>query len=621
MGCGSSVALDPDPVLPVQKELEPAASIQNLDDIDPGENIPKDDLPECRLRIFHVNDVYTLENFPLLRSCIDAMSEDLPNSNVLVTLGGDFLGPSLLSSVDHGRGAVAIMNAIPVHAVCFGNHECDVPFLSMCQRVQEFQGVWLNSNIPTFSEEKALSSLADNHVMQLAEGRSVALIGLLCGGGKDASLYRQGAFNGHAAKIVPVLKAVDGAVARVRTAHPNIDCIIPMTHQEMPDDIEMTKRGHNFPVILGGHDHHVFNEVHNNTHIVKAGADIFNVAVVDIVWDKGPAGSEPTKVSVQMVPLATPPKYNGPPLELIYKPDPAVLEEVQKRQRPAEELKEATLAVFEADGSLTSMGVRLGERSMATLICTALRDVAGGDGAVINAGSIRGNKAYTDGKVRFADLNAECPYPSSQIVVKIPGAILFEAIAESRAPWRGAASATHQRADSAGPGASRDALHCDDGMKVDPNTSMVFEVAGQPFDPDRMYRIVIDSFIMRTNVVFKRYAEAHPEEIPSDESGQPALPLLVQYFCNRIWASLCDVNKDGTVEMHEIDEFFDEADTDGNGEIDLDELMVAMSFRLGDLDVSRILAQQCIGFADADKNGTISKQELRTFIESEIIKR
>ena len=595
------------------------AGCDNIDEPEP-EEISKEPLGECRLRVFHVNDVYTLENFPLLRSCIDALSDGIDAANVLVTLGGDFLAPSLLSSVDHGRGVVAVMNSLPVHAVCFGNHECDIPFLSMCQRVQEFKGVWLNSNIPTFSEEPGLGSLVDNHVIKLAGGRSVALLGLLCGGGKDASLYRKGAFNGHAAKIVPVLEAVDDAVTRVRRVHPHVDCIIPLTHQELRDDVEMANRGHNFPVILGGHDHHVVNELHNNTHIVKAGSDLFNVAVVDLVWAEGtPARSAPTSVSIQLVPLATPPKYKGPPLELVYKADPAVLEEVQKRQRPAEELKEATLAVYPADGSLTSVGVRLGERSMATLICTALRDVAGGDGALINAGSIRGNKTYSDGKVRFADLNAECPYPSSQIVVNIPGAILFEAIAESRAPWRGVVSAT-QRVDSE-PGTSRDALHCDDNMKVDPNTSMVFQVAGQPFDPDRVYHIVIDSFIMRTNVVFKRFAEAHPDAIPSDESGQPALPMLVRYFCNRIWANLCDVNGDGTVEMHEVDEFFDEADTDGNGEIDLDELMVAMSFRLGDLDVSRILAEQCISFADADKNGTISKSELRAFIESEIIKK
>ena len=298
-------------------------------DEDPKKPAAPDQLPECRLRIFHVNDVYSLDNLPLLRSCIKAMSE---GTNVLTTLGGDFVAPSLLSSIDHGHGMVAVMNATPIDAVCFGNHESDIPFLSLVQRVQEFNGVWLNSNMPSLSEESAFEGkLADHHLVKLAEGRSVALIGLLCGGGKDAALYRKDAFNGHANKITPVLEAVEDAVARTQHAYPEADCIVPMTHQNMPDDIELAKRDFFFPVILGGHDHGVFNEEHNGTHIVKAGADAFNVAVVDLLWAAGtPAQSAPT-VSVQMIPLTS--------VEQGFAADPELQECVKTHQRPAEELK------------------------------------------------------------------------------------------------------------------------------------------------------------------------------------------------------------------------------------------------------------------------------------------
>ena len=82
----------------------------------------------------------------------------------------------------------------------------------------------------SFNESEPLppGALPDNHLIQLDGGRSVALLGLCCGGGKSASLYREGAFNGHAAKITPVLDAVDDAVARAKSAYPKVDCVISL---------------------------------------------------------------------------------------------------------------------------------------------------------------------------------------------------------------------------------------------------------------------------------------------------------------------------------------------------------------------------------------------------------
>lgn len=85
------------------------------------------------------------------------------------------------------------MNDVPVDAVCFGNHECDVPHEALVDRINEFTGIWLNSNMPTFTPRTPAHKL-----IILEGGRSVALIGLNIGGGDNAALYRKGAFNGHA---------------------------------------------------------------------------------------------------------------------------------------------------------------------------------------------------------------------------------------------------------------------------------------------------------------------------------------------------------------------------------------------------------------------------------------
>ena len=85
-----------------------------------------DAAPGTKLRIIHVNDVYQLANFPKLKTCIEEQSRNC--QNVIVTLSGDFLAPSLLSALDQGAGMVQILNATGVTHVCFGNHESDVTF-------------------------------------------------------------------------------------------------------------------------------------------------------------------------------------------------------------------------------------------------------------------------------------------------------------------------------------------------------------------------------------------------------------------------------------------------------------------------------------------------------------
>jgi 2',3'-cyclic-nucleotide 2'-phosphodiesterase (5'-nucleotidase family) len=45
---------------------------------------------------------------------------ELRTANTAVVLAGDFLAPSLLSSLDSGRGMVDVMNDVGIEFVCFG---------------------------------------------------------------------------------------------------------------------------------------------------------------------------------------------------------------------------------------------------------------------------------------------------------------------------------------------------------------------------------------------------------------------------------------------------------------------------------------------------------------------
>src|SRR6478672_1658733 len=100
-----------------------------------------------RLRIVGVNDVYSLENLPRLRTLVEHHRTTDPADVFLVTLAGDFLSPSILSSLDAGRGMVECMKMVGVTHAIFGNHEDDVPSEALRKRITELGAVWLSTNV------------------------------------------------------------------------------------------------------------------------------------------------------------------------------------------------------------------------------------------------------------------------------------------------------------------------------------------------------------------------------------------------------------------------------------------------------------------------------------------
>ena len=127
-------------------------------------------LPEqCCLKIIAVNDVYKIDQWPHFATCLQKESEPTQeNVKIISVLPGDFLAPSLLSSIDKGEkliicirflnlslyfcscvghGMVDCMNKSGINYVCFGNHETDVDMKQMQSRIRESKFTWINSNM------------------------------------------------------------------------------------------------------------------------------------------------------------------------------------------------------------------------------------------------------------------------------------------------------------------------------------------------------------------------------------------------------------------------------------------------------------------------------------------
>jgi 2',3'-cyclic-nucleotide 2'-phosphodiesterase (5'-nucleotidase family) len=311
--------------------------------------------------------------------------------------------------------------------------------------------------------------------------------------------------------MVPVLEAAQQVHDSLRDGCPGLDEVIPLTHQDMAEDVEMAEMGL-FPVIIGGHDHEVINEIHGprGTPVVKAGSDSTSAAVVDLEWPEDPGARPAVAVALKEVSE--------------YPPDEEFAKLVHRILRPVRELESATLYILRNGENLSSVGVSVAPSTMATCLANAVRDVLQADAAVLNSGAVRGSKAYSY-SVSFGDLRNECPYPTPMIIVPMPFSVLQEAVKQSRAAW---------------PTKTPSSLQVDSGVHVDDDGCPTTVVGTEP-KPDRLYAVACDVRVLWRNAVFSEYCRQHPDRIPPADAGRPLLPILVEYFCGKMWADLIEL--------------------------------------------------------------------------------
>jgi 2',3'-cyclic-nucleotide 2'-phosphodiesterase (5'-nucleotidase family) len=484
------------------------------------------------LRIVQVNDVYTLENLPRLATLVRHHAGASPADAMLVVLAGDFLAPSILSSLDAGRGMVECLDAVGVTHVVLGNHEDDVPVTELRLRLGELRARCLGTNLPDF-----VPPLPAHDVVVVAAsggGRSVrvGLVGVVM---DDATVYRHVPFGG--GRIEPPNPAALREAARL-VEEEGCACVLPITHQPMDDDRALCRAGAaaRLPVVLGGHEHVPFLEKVAASWIVKAGADAVKAAVIDLVWpEEAPAAGLADLPSVTLRLEAT----------ADYAEDAALRRLVDRHMTKVRALEGATLISLGPGEALSSVGGRARPTSVATLVCSRLRDALGAEACLFNGGGIRASREYRE-RFTYGDLEAEVPFDNEVVVVRLPGRIVREAVAASRA---------------LAPAESGAYLQTDDSVLVESPGNRVTALGGAALEDERDYRVAIVRNLLEGMDHIEplvRFGREHPERVPPPGSGRDVKVVLVDAFARALWQKLggfdvVDLNHDGQVTPSEIE--------------------------------------------------------------------
>lgn len=483
-----------------------------------------------RLRIVQINDVYTLENLPRLATLVRRCREDDPADALLAVVAGDFLAPSILSSLDAGRGMVECLNAVGITHVSLGNHEDDVPVAELRERLHELHATCLATNVHGF-----VPALPVRDVVEVAArgGRRVrvGLVGVIM---DDPTTYRGVPFGG--ARVEPPNPAALRVAADLVTRE-GCACVVPLTHQPIEDDraLARTPTDVPFPVVCGGHEHVPFVEQVGATWLVKAGSDAVRAAIIDLAWPaEAPAAGAPDEpvVAVRLEPVAG------------YAEDAALRALVERHMAKVHALEGATLRTLAPGEVLSSVGGRARPTTFATQLCSRLRDALGADACLFNGGGIRASRDYT-GRFTYGDLEAEVPFDNEVVVVRMPGSVVRQAVAASR---------------SHAPDESGAYLQVDDRLVVEEPAHLVTAVAGAPLEEDREYRVaVVRNLLDGMDHIepLVRFAREHPEKVPPAGSGRDVKIVLVDAYARALWQSLggfdaVDANHDGQVTPSEV---------------------------------------------------------------------
>lgn len=372
------------------------------------------DAQSTRLTVLHVNDIYEISPVDGIGGFAELMTllerERQTGTETVTTVGGDFLSPSLLSSLTQGAHMVDLFNQIGVDYAVFGNHEFDFGPEVAAARVAESSFPWLGTNVLN-ADGSPFGGAVSTATREVGD-YTIGFLGVLTE--ETVTLSSPG----DGVTFTPVQEAAAGAVADLEAE--GADVIIALTHLTFAQDRELARAVSGIDLILGGHDHDPITFEESGTLIHKSGSDGHYLGVIhlDISTSEGRSGPE-----VDVLPSWAMVTTAGvePHAEIA-----AVVKQYNDELDSALNIVIGRTAV-ELDSQRSS--VRSRETAIGNLITDALVDALDADLAITNGGGIRGDKVYAAGtELTRRDILTELPFGNVGVLIELKGSDLLAAL-------------------------------------------------------------------------------------------------------------------------------------------------------------------------------------------------
>lgn len=420
----------------------------------------------------------------------------------------------------------------------------------------------------------------------------VALLGLLS---DEPGVFRDNTFKG-----LPIGDVVDAYASLHERLVPQLaDACVPLTHQSIQRDRELAAAMLSLHggkgVIIGGHEHEPFDELvaggsggdgDDSIRILKAGMDAAATSLIDLSFDvpdlsRG-RGARLTSVRASLERVEA------------LEPSPVVQQVVDKHMSVVRALEDEDVidangtGMLPPDGVLSSQRTRYQQTSVGGIFLQMIKEELDADAAIVNGATIKGGTTYEDGKMSYAELKKELPFPTKMVVVSMTRGELWDAVRFSRtATEEGVATAGAAEVPRRGY-LQVDADHDRAGLRGPPDE--VLAVA--------LPRNLLNGFCNITPLKDLGARLKKNDDFPGPDDYVPAIDLIMRYACKDRWSQI----------VRDADDF-DEFDLNDDGVLDRPEIARMLGRFLGH-EPADFVVDDMIAALDEDENGVIDKGEI-----------
>lgn len=398
--------------------------------------------------------------YPELATLVKKLRSE--GKQVILFHGGNFLGPSALSSYDKGAHLIGVLNALEPNVVGLGRREFMHREDELLLRSGEAMFPMVCSNIYDPISLKSPGNTLREYVFPAAS--PIGFLALVSPEMQVTYIQRRLITVG-GYELLPLLKrefVEQGVKFAVATADFMPDSVEEFFNEAGPDLLFVSEAPESRLTMYG------------KRAMVTHTADGKTALIIRLEPD---AEGSYDVAGLEEVNLAD------------YPPDLQVARIVERYAGLFANLSKVVAGKTNTLIDTRTAILRTGENSMGNLVCDALRDYYKSDIALMNSGGIRGNNVYTAGSVlNRGDLQSELPLHDVSCFIEVRGEVLWNALEHG----------VGQVEEAKGKFLQVSGLSYSFTPKQPPGSRLFsVEVGGKPLDKNKIYSVALPEYFVQ----------------------------------------------------------------------------------------------------------------------------